>query len=63
MKIVNTRVPLLERLFYPWLREISLPYWSYATQPYTTATVTVDLTKHNDVKYVFVGCRPQKITT
>jgi hypothetical protein len=29
MTIVNTKAPLLERLFYPWMREVTLPYWSY----------------------------------
>lgn len=61
LKIVNTKVPLHERIFYPWMREVTLPYWSYWQQPYTTATITVDFTKHNDIKYVFCGCRPQKI--
>lgn len=61
LKIVNTKVALHERIFYPWLRETVLPFWSYKDQPYTTATITVDFTKHNDVKYVFYGCRPQKI--
>lgn len=61
IKIINTRVPLHERIFYPWMRETVLPFWSYNTQPYTTATVTVDFTEHNDVKYVFYGCRPSRI--
>lgn len=61
LKIVNTKVPLHERIFYPWMREVTLPYWSYADQPYTTATITIDFTKHNDIQYVFCGCRPQKI--
>lgn len=61
MKIVNTKVPLHERIFYPWLRETVQPNWSYWQQPYTTATITVDFTKHNDISYVFCGCRPQKI--
>lgn len=61
MKIVNTKASLHERLFYPWMREVVSPMWHYNSQPYTTATVTVDLTKHNSVKYVFCGCRPQKI--
>ena len=60
--ILNTKVPLIERIFYPWMREVTLPYWSYETQPYTTATMTVDLTKHTDIKYVFCGCRPTYIT-
>lgn len=61
MNIVNTVVPLAERIFYPWLREVTLPYWTYTTQPYTTATVVVDMTKHSDTKYVFYGCRPTRI--
>ena len=63
MSILNTRVPLLERIFYPWMREVTLPYWSYESQPYTTATITVDLTKHSDISYVFYGCRPQQFQT
>lgn len=58
LKILNTKVPLHERIFYPWMREVTLPFWSYETQPYTTATITIDFTAHNDVKYVFYGCRP-----
>lgn len=61
MKIVNTKVPLHERLFYPWMREVVQPFWSYNQQPYTTATITVDFSKHADLAYVFCGCRPQKI--
>lgn len=61
LKILNTKVPLHERIFLPWMREVTLPYWCYDQQPYTTATVTVDFTKHADVKYVFCGCRPSKI--
>ncbi len=58
---VNTRVPLMERIFYPWMREVTLPWWSYDTQPYTTATITVDFTKHSDIKYMFFGCRPTQV--
>lgn len=63
MQILNTKASLHERIFYPWLKEVTLPWWSYETQPYTTATITVDFTKHNDVKYVFYGCRPSQIHT
>lgn len=61
LKILNTKVPLHERIFYPWMREVTLPYWSYDSQPYTTAKITIDFTKHSDIKYVFCGCRPTKI--
>lgn len=63
LTIVNTKVPLLERIFYPWMREVTLPWWSYDSQPYTTATLTVDFTKHSDIKYVFFGCKPIQINT
>lgn len=63
LKILNTKVPLMERIFLPWMREIVCPFWNYNTQPYTTATITIDFTKHSDIKYVFVGCRPQQIET
>lgn len=63
MNVINTKAPLMERLFYPWMKEVTLPYWSYDKQPYTTATIKVDFKKHSDFKYVFVGCRPTNITT
>lgn len=63
MNIVNTKAPLAERVFYPWMRETTLPYWSYTNQPYTTATITVNFEKHTDMQYVFVGCRPSNIET
>lgn len=61
MHIVNTKASLHERIFYPWMKEVTLPWWSYNSQPYTTATITIDFTKHNDCKYVFCGCRPRQI--
>lgn len=63
MTVLNTRAALHERIFYPWMREVSLPYWAYESQPYTTATITVDFSKHNDAQYVFVGCRPEQVNT
>ena len=63
MSVINTKVPLLDRIFYPWMQEIRLPFWSYETCPYTTATITIDMTKHSDIKYVFYGCRPTNIQT
>ena len=61
MQIVNTKAALHERIFYPWMREVTAPFWSYTSQPYTTADITIDFTKHNDTKYVFYGCRPTQI--
>lgn len=58
MNFINTKAPLMERVFYPWLKETTLPFWSYDTQPYTTANVIVDFNKHADLKYLFVGSRP-----
>ena len=63
LQILNTKVSLIDRIFYPWMREISYPYWSYDEYPYTTATITIDFTDHNDIKYVFLGSRPTKIET
>lgn len=61
MDIINTKLPLIERLFYPWMREVTLPYWSYDSQPYTTATITIDFKKHTDIQYIFYGCRPTSL--
>lgn len=61
MEIVNTKAALHERIFYPWMREVVAPFWSYSSQPYTTADITIDFTKHNDAVYVFYGCRPSQI--
>lgn len=61
MSILNTKLPLIERIFYPWMKELSLPYWAYQTQPYTTATILVDFNKHTDIQYIFAGCRPTSI--
>ena len=62
-EMLNTRGPILDRLFYPWLKESTLPYWSYARQPYTTATIMLDMTRHADVKYIFIGARPNFIAS
>ena len=29
MDIINTKIALHERIFYPWMREVTLPFWSY----------------------------------
>lgn len=60
---INTKLPIMETVIYPWMREVSLPYWSYDTQPYTTATITIDFSKHSDIQYVFCGCRPKSFFT
>jgi hypothetical protein len=49
MDILCTKLPLHERIFYPWMREVTLPFWSYDTQPFTTATIKVDFSKHTDI--------------
>lgn len=61
MTILNTKLPLHDYLFYPWMREATLPKWSYAQQPYTTANVYVSFAKHSNVQYVFAGARPSQI--
>ncbi len=61
MTVLNTKLPLMEFLFYPWMREVTLPYWAYENAPYTTAEVIVDFAKHADVQYHFHGARPTAI--
>ena len=58
ISFLNTSIPLIERIFYPWAREVALPYWSYEQQPFTTARVIIDFTKHNATRYIFTGVRP-----
>lgn len=61
MSILNTKVSVHDYIFYPWMREVTMPCWSYETQPYTTATVTVKFDKHANSRCVFCGCRPSSI--
>lgn len=63
MNIVNTKLPIHETVFYPWMQEVTSPYWCYKDQPYTTATVVIDLSEHADIKYTFFGCRPYRMIT
>ena len=63
LNILNTKAPLMERIFYPWMREVSLPVWSYNNQPYTTADIRIGFEKHADVAYRFVNARPSNIDT
>jgi len=61
MDILNLRTPVIENIFYPWLRETTLPKWSYESQPYATANMTFDFTEHANIKYHFLNCRPISI--
>ena len=61
MNMINTKATLPEIIFYPWMKEVTSPFWAYDTQPYTTANVTVDYSKHADMQYVFVNARPSNI--
>lgn len=63
MSIVNIKLPIHETIFYPWMKEVTSPFWCYSSQPYTTATVEIDLSEHADLKYKFYGCRPYRIIT
>lgn len=63
LEVVNTKLPILETVFYPWMRETTQPFWVYEEQPYTTATIKFDLTDHTDLTYVFYGCFPVYIQT
>ena len=63
MSIVNTKLPIHETIFYPWMQEVTSPFWCYSDQPYTTATAEIDLSEHADLKYKFYGCRPYRMIT
>jgi hypothetical protein len=58
MSILNTKTSIHDFIFYPWMREVTLPFWVYDSQPYTTATITIKFDKHCNSRYVFCGCRP-----
>lgn len=62
ISIINTGDPIFERVFYPWLREVTSPIWCYPNFPYTKATITISFTSHSTVTYKFFGCRPTNIT-
>lgn len=63
LDILNTSKPILENIFLPWLREIQSPKWVYIDRPYTKATFTIDMNDHNNLTYVFLGCRPTNIAS
>ena len=63
MDLINTKVPVLEHVFYPWMREIQYPSWNYSSQPYTTADITISLISHSNVKYHILKCRPTSFDT
>ena len=63
LEIVTLRAPLHEDLFYIWMREVTAPFWIYASQPYTTANVTIDLKEHMNASYLFLNARPSNILT
>lgn len=58
MEIINTENPVIEKVFYPWMRETTLPFWCYPSQPFTTANITIDFKEHSSIKYIFYNCRP-----
>ena len=61
IEVLNLEKPVIENVFYPWMREVTFPKWVYESQPYTTATVTFDFTEHSNVRYHFFGCRPSQV--
>lgn len=58
LDLINTRVPVIENIIYPWMMELRSPAWLYESRPYSVANITVSLTSHNNVSYCFLGCRP-----
>lgn len=63
LEIINTKKPILENVFLPWMREVQSPQWVYPTHPYTKGTFELDMTSHNNIKYRFLGCRPTSIAS
>lgn len=63
INVLNTKLPILETLFYPWMRESTSPVWLYDEQPYTTANITVSMRSHADARYYFYNCFPTRIQT
>lgn len=61
MDILNVRSPIIENIFYTWMRETTLPTWQYKSQPFTTALISFDFSEHCNIKYHFVGCRPTHV--
>lgn len=61
MDIINVSSPIIENIFYPWMRETTLPSWLYNSQPFTTALISFDFSEHCNIKYHFVGCRPTHV--
>jgi len=61
--VINTKVPIIEEIFYPWLREVQYPEWQYPSRPYTTAKIDISLTSHSDVSYHLLKCRPTMMDT
>lgn len=41
MSLLDTLVPLNEYLFYPWMREVNNPVWSYESMPYSLADIKI----------------------
>lgn len=63
LTILNTKEPVFESIFYPWMQEVSQPVWSYSDVPYTTVKIIIDLQPHSNFSYVFLGCCPISFTT
>ena len=63
IEVVNLRRSMGEDIFYRWMREVVSPFWTYGSQPYTTARITIDLTEHTNIRYVFLNCRPSNVMT
>lgn len=42
LSLLDAVAPINEYVFYPWMREVYNPIWSYPTQPYTLADLKID---------------------
>lgn len=63
LEVINTKRPIIENFFYPWLRQVQSPKWIFEEVPYATADLIVDMTEHNNLKYHFINCRPTQLET
>lgn len=63
MEIINTKTPVIENIIYPWMREVQSPSWQYDEYPFTKADLTIDLTRHANIKYHMLGIRPTEADT
>lgn len=61
MSIINTKYPLIENVFLPWINEVKSNRWKYKNHPYTKADIHVILEHAGNIEYKLFGVRPVSI--